>query len=181
MKFDWYYFKNFYTQEQCCEISNFIKNSPVTGVDSPAEGVKKTAVVHTLKWQQVKLLLASLEESVHYINKEHFGFSIYRMTDYDFINHNVYSDSVSGQYDWHKDSELGKIHDLKLTVVVNISTTSYEGGTFEMFANSPQHIPELDLPGSVLIFPSYLHHRVNPVTRGTRETVSFWVPGPNFK
>lgn len=181
MKFEWYYFKNFYTLDQCREISDFLKNSPSAGKDSPAHGVTKTADVHTVNWGHAKPLLASLEESAHYINKTHFGLDIYRMTDYDLINHNVYRDADDGQYGWHKDAAIGEIYDLKLTVIANISTAPYEGGHFEMFVNEPCHIPELDPPGSALVFPSFLNHRVNPVTRGTRETVSFWIPGPNFK
>jgi PKHD-type hydroxylase len=103
------------------------------------------------------------------------------MTDYDSINHNVYVDSDDGQYGWHKDAALGEMYDLKLTVIANISTTPYKGGNFEIFVNSPCHIAELDTPGSALIFPSFLNHRVKPVTQGTRETLSFWIPGPNFK
>lgn len=181
MKFEWYFFKNFYTLDQCRELSNFMKSSPTAGTDSPANGVKKTAKVHTVSWGRAKPLLNSLEESAHYINKTHFGFSIYRMTDYDLMNYNVYNDSVDGQYGWHKDAALGEIYDLKLTVIANISTVPYEGGKFEIFLNEPCHIAELDAPGSALIFPSFLNHRVNPVTQGTRETLSFWIPGPNFK
>jgi PKHD-type hydroxylase len=132
-------------------------------------------------WRDVRSLLGGLEDAVHHINKEYFSFNIYRMTDYDSINHNVYLDSEQGQYEWHKDFSLDRMYDLKLTVIANISTTPYEGGKFELFVNEPLHIKEMDIPGSVLIFPSFLNHRVNPVTQGTRETISFWVPGPHFK
>jgi len=181
MKFDWYYFENFYTQEQCREISDCIKNAPSAGKDSPAVDVKKTATVNTARWCHVKHLLFGIEEAAHYVNKEHFGFSIYKMTDYDSINHNVYNDFDKGEYDWHKDATLGEMYDLKLTVIMNISTTPYEGGNFEIYSNKATHIPELDVTGSVIIFPSFQNHKVNPVTSGTRETVSFWIPGPTFK
>jgi PKHD-type hydroxylase len=34
--------------------------------------------------------------------------------------------------------------------------------------------------GTTIIFPSYLMHRVNPVTRGNRFTLVSWVHGPSF-
>jgi len=181
MKFDWYHFKKCYTEEQCREISDCIKNSPIAGEDSPAHGVTKTAIVRRTNWQYVKPLLTKLEDLVHYVNKEHFGFDIYKLSDYDTINHNIYNDFNDGQYGWHKDAALGEMYDLKLTVIVNISTTPYKGGNFEIYTNKPCHIEELDYPGSVLIFPAFQNHRVNPVTQGTRETLSFWMPGPLFK
>ena len=35
--------------------------------------------------------------------------------------------------------------------------------------------------GTVIIFPSYTHHRVSPVTKGTRYSVVAWYGGPPFK
>ena len=34
---------------------------------------------------------------------------------------------------------------------------------------------------SVLLFPSYLLHRVKPVTKGTRRSLVLWISGPKFK
>jgi PKHD-type hydroxylase len=42
-------------------------------------------------------------------------------------------------------------------------------------------VPELKEPGSLLVFPSYIQHRVTPVTKGERVTISRWLSGPNFK
>jgi PKHD-type hydroxylase len=97
------------------------------------------------------------------------------------INYNVYDSKKQGEYAWHKDVELNKIYDLKLTVLANISTEAYTGGNFELVLHEPVHIKEFDDPGAVLIFPSFLMHRVTPVETGIRESVSLWLPGPNLK
>jgi PKHD-type hydroxylase len=181
MKFEWYFYKNFYSTKQCRELSAVLENCPPDGVDIPAIDVTKTAKVHTVKWGIVKHFFKDLESVAHYTNKEMFGYSLYNFQDQDMINYNTYSSNTNGEYGWHKDVELDKIYDLKLTVIANLSTEKYEGGQFELFMNGPVHIKELDDPGSVLIFPSYYVHRVLPVTQGNRKTVSFWIPGPNFR
>ena len=35
--------------------------------------------------------------------------------------------------------------------------------------------------GSIVIFPSYIWHRVSPVTKGTRLSLVQWNLGPGFK
>lgn len=181
MKFEWYFIKNFFTADQCGEISTFLNIAQPAGYDRPAAGVTKTAVVNSIKWDTIKHLLHTLEDVSFFVNKEVYGFDLYNLRDNDMINHNIYRSENQGQYSWHKDFEIDKMYDLKLTVIANISTEKYHGGEFDLFQNDPVHIEEFDEPGSVLIFPSFLLHRVRPVTTGIRETVSFWLAGPNLK
>jgi PKHD-type hydroxylase len=35
--------------------------------------------------------------------------------------------------------------------------------------------------GVVIAFPSYVLHRVTPITSGTRKSVVIWITGPKFK
>ncbi len=35
--------------------------------------------------------------------------------------------------------------------------------------------------GSILVFPSYLAHRVTPVTAGVRRSLVAWACGPSFR
>ena len=56
--------------------------------------------------------------------------------------------------------------------------TDYEGGDFifsevETPANSKQK-------GTVLIFPSYLSHKVLPITSGVRRSLEAWFEGPRW-
>ena len=102
-------------------------------------------------------------------------------------------------YDWHCDSnELpynkpndknvhGKIR--KLSVTVSLSDESeYEGGDFEFdFRNDdrgsdqPRICKEIRPKGSVVVFPSFVWHRVKPVTSGTRYSLVIWNLGWPFR
>jgi|TARA_R100000656_G_scaffold108813_1_gene80895 PKHD-type hydroxylase len=104
----------------------------------------------------------------------------------------------SGQYyDWHCDSwespyekglAQGKIR--KLSVTISLSDEKdYEGGELEFdFRNNDPHtkrntaICKEILPrGSVVVFPSFVWHRVKPVTKGVRYSLVIWNVGYPFK
>ena len=102
-------------------------------------------------------------------------------------------------YDWHCDSwnkpydkpkdpnSHGKIRKLSCTVSLS-DETEYEGGDFEFDfrttddgSNQPQICKEIKPKGSVVVFPSFVWHRVKPVTSGTRYSLVIWNLGWPFK
>lgn len=84
-----------------------------------------------------------------------------------------------GKYDWHIDIGKGGISHRKLSVVVFINAPDeYEGGGLIM---GPKPFPVANQQGSAVIFPSYLGHQVQPVTKGIRFTLVCWANGPAFQ
>ena len=107
-------------------------------------------------------------------------------------------------YDWHCDSfgkpykkedpnhpENGKIRKLSMTCQLTDSS-EYQGGELEFdFRNYEPHMREEAkhlkkakeiLPkGSIIVFPSFVWHRVKPVTKGTRYSLVMWNLGYPFK
>jgi len=55
----------------------------------------------------------------------------------------------------------------------------YEGGEFEFLLVTDELGPRSR--GSLIAFPSYLAHRVRPVTSGTRLSLVSWIGGPPFR
>ena len=102
-----------------------------------------------------------------------------------------------GFYNFHKDGQsdnLGaynspqnlfthrKVRKLSMVIILN---DDYEGAGFE-FATmgngaSTLYTPEFNKIGSIIVFPSFLVHRVKPVTKGTRYAAVCWFLGPPFK
>jgi PKHD-type hydroxylase len=87
-----------------------------------------------------------------------------------------------GHYAYHKDTELPNNQKItrKLSAVLFLSDPKdYEGGVFEFKALEGQidKMPQ----GSIIVFPSYVEHRVTPVTSGERYTAVAWALGPAFK
>jgi len=89
-------------------------------------------------------------------------------------------DQGGDHYDSHIDlGPSGMSSHRKLSVVVMLND-NYEGGQLEIY-NSNLPI-SLTLPfNSAIVFPSYLLHRVTPVTAGVRKTLVCWYHGPKFK
>ena len=71
--------------------------------------------------------------------------------------------------------------DIKLTILINLSTKKYEGGSFFIFKGKEKNIKELDEPGNILMLKSYLLHKVTPVTKGERRTLTIFLKGPSFR
>ena len=76
------------------------------------------------------------------------------------------------------------VFDRKLSVVVQLSEPEdYEGGVFEIddvVRPYPLNTSLFQPRGSILIFPSYIKHRVLPVTKGVRRSLVTWYNGPKF-
>ena len=90
-----------------------------------------------------------------------------------------YKAEEKGHYDWHFDYGAA-FSNRKISFSIQLSDPSeYEGGMLEI-ANMPPN-EETRKKGTIILFPSYVRHRVTPVTRGTRYCIVGWVHGPHFK
>lgn len=183
MKYPYYICYNVFSMQELEQLNYDFKNNHRKDLeDRPASNVKKNAEVLIVDWKVAKKYLDRTNELVIDINKNDYCFDIFGYSDYDTCNYNTYTAEGVGQYDWHTDSTGPKdAGDIKLTVLINASTEQYKGGGFEIFRNGFEPIKEFDTPGSVLIFPGFIPHKVNPVVSGTRVSVSYWVTGPKFR
>ncbi len=86
--------------------------------------------------------------------------------------------SPSKGYDWHLDIGLGDSSTRKISVSILLND-DYEGGELAFFTNGETDIkPD---KGVAVAFPSYLPHRVLPVTRGIRWSLVCWIAGEPFR
>jgi len=103
-------------------------------------------------------------------------------------------------YHWHTDSwgnvynnpeninTHGKIRKLSVTCTLS-DPSEYEGGELEFNFNNPQHSKRKNIKkcteilpkGSLVVFPSFVWHRVRPVKSGTRYSLVIWNLGYPFK
>jgi PKHD-type hydroxylase len=86
-----------------------------------------------------------------------------------------------GHYSWHLDRGSIQPAPRKLSVVMQLSDPDeYEGGDLEFLVGS-EPIKATKQKGIIYVFPSFVLHRVTPVTKGTRRSLVVWVSGPKFK
>lgn len=125
-------------------------------------------------------LYGRLYDIALYINSESFKFD-----PLDFTEHIMYCEWAEGDhFDWHID--IGDVHPYasrKLAISVQLSNSDdYRGGDLE-FASSPnpEHWYTVSRgAGSIIIYPTYLTHRITPVTSGVRKSLVFWLGGVPF-
>ncbi|MGB0178111.1 MAG: 2OG-Fe(II) oxygenase, partial [Owenweeksia sp.] len=83
--------------------------------------------------------------------------------------------------DWHMDFGAGEISHRKLSMTVQLSDPAdYEGGDLEFMINQ-KVVTAPRTRGTVIVFPSFILHRVTPVTKGVRHSVVGWVSGTPFR
>jgi PKHD-type hydroxylase len=111
------------------------------------------------------------------INGQFFDFDLYGF--FENFQYCIYN-SNNNHYNWHLDKgETAAPR--KLSMVLQLSDPSeYEGGDLQ-FMDSSEPITAKKQKGLVYVFPSWVLHRVTPVTRGIRRSLVVWVTGPKFK
>ena len=119
--------------------------------------------------------------------------------EWDWCESIQFTEYKKGQfYDWHCDSHEepydrpdnknvhGKLRKLSMTVSLS-DPSEYSGGDLEFdFRNTdegsqPRICEEIRKKGSIIVFPSFVWHRVTPVTKGTRHSLVCWNLGYPFR
>lgn len=151
-----------------------------------------------------------LAKAVQYASADcHWNWDFSHFENFQFTNYTNRPHLGGGDfYTWHTDSgPVGQIHDpshdmiRKLSMTIQLSDPDdYEGGRFEWLepGGSFDNLRSIDnnitldnirqsapfsakTRGSIILFPSDVHHQVTPVTRGTRESLVGWLLGYPFK
>jgi PKHD-type hydroxylase len=93
-----------------------------------------------------------------------------------------YTAEGQGHFDWHTDIGTGAMAARrKLTIVVQLSDpVEYMDGVLEVRPDSTVRLAATT-QGTATIFPSFVLHRVTPVTQGVRWSLTLWAHGPAFR
>ena len=120
-----------------------------------------------------------LFEYVSEANRRAFDVDVRNCAD---LQYTEYLASNQGQYGWHTDThwQNADVYDRKISVTLQLSDEAdYEGGDFEFSeVETPKNSKS---KGTILIFPSYLSHRVTPVAKGKRYSLVAWFEGPKWR
>ena len=109
-----------------------------------------------------------------------------------------FTEYKKGQYyDWHCDADIlpydepddsnqyKKIRKLSMTLSLS-DPKDYKGGDLEFDfrctdeGSQPQICKEVRPKGSIIVFPSFVWHRVKPVTKGLRHSLVCWNLGQPY-
>lgn len=181
---NYYYFTNAFTPEEIVKIIKIgesqVKQSGTT-VSNELESTVNDYRVSEISWindnHETKWIYEKLAHNAKLANKEMWNFDLWGY--YDSLQYTKYYGN-GGHYDWHAD--LGaSISNRKLSCVLQLSTPEeYEGGDLEMnpgggIISVPKGL------GTLCFFPTFLLHRVTPLTSGVRKSLVTWISGANFR
>ena len=129
-------------------------------------------------------LTSKLVDIATRVNNQFFGFDLHGFGEN--FQYTRYADTGQ-KYDWHIDAYLGGSSDTfstsprKLSMVLMLSDpTDFDGGELQIKVGKGTETLE-QKKGRIWFFPSFILHRVTPVTKGTRHTLVAWICGKAFR
>lgn len=125
-------------------------------------------------------LFNKINTAVKIANTQYFDYHIESIDMLRFLKY-----GIGGTYNWHTDIGRNECSMRKLTAIIQLSDEQdYEGGDFEFGITNEQGndlVKGNKNKGCLLIFPSFLSHRVAPITKGIRYSIITWAEGNTFK
>ena len=178
----YYWFENGFSSE---EVDLIIKNAKkytsqkatIIG-DDTANTVRKS----NIKWLPVNdewnWVYDRISNQIMEANNTLWHFNLHTIVD--TIQYTEYEGN-GGHYDWHLDIGPRSINHRKISVVVQLADDEdYVGGDLELHpGNNSFAIPRKK--GAVALFPSFILHRVTPLTSGLRRSLVLWAGGEPYK
>ena len=174
-----------FTPGQCREIIESGRaqkpQQAQVGMNKPGSGTDTKKRVTTISWlpfKEMGHMYQDLNNFIQKANENHFGFGDIRVTEQ--AQFTEYPEG--GFYDWHMDCDVNMSHEppvrkITMTLLLN-DPSEFEGGHLEIMA--PGKFAELK-QGHAICFASFLNHRVQPVTRGVRQSLVVWFGGKPFR
>ena len=172
-----------FTNEELDQIVEYAKTLPTQNgtVDNAQNlaNIRSAQVAWISNNQEAGWIYDRLAFVARQINSKFYNFDLYGFLE--DLQFTIYKESTEDHYTWHIDMADEAPAARKLSLVLQLSDPSeYEGGELQTMSG-PNHCAVDRQKGLIAAFPSYMLHRVTPVTKGTRYSLVVWICGPSFK
>lgn len=186
-----YFTKPYFLWKNCAD-DNMLEQFKQVGEALPSDdakvggGINKSSVsekarISKLSWihhnEKSKPLFDFLIDKIDRINYWHYGLHLDSMESIQYTRY-----PIGGHYKFHNDIVVRKDPIMrKLSLVLAITDeTEYKGGDFLLMphGDNPERIRFKK--GDLIAFPSWVPHKVEPVSEGHRITAVSWVYGPKL-
>jgi PKHD-type hydroxylase len=192
LKHHYWYFTKAVTPEKCQDIIQAAsKKTPRAGTTRKPQSAQGRQ--STISWIADPKIYELLNPFIHKANKNagwNFQWSWNETSQFTVYNKGDF-------YQWHMDSSApmsspvnhpyhNKIRKLSLTLQLT-DPSQYKGGDFQFrWLNSDAQRETVTVKdakdlGTIIIFPSFLFHRVTRITKGARRSLVNWSLGDSFK
>ena len=174
-----------FSPEQCRKIIDCGRRQPpqkaqvgMNKSEGKLDTKKRVTTISWIPFKEMPEMYNDLNRFIQRANLNHFGFDDIQITE----NAQFTEYPEGGFYDWHMDCDVHMAHEppvrkISMTLLLN-DPSEFEGGHLEITA--PGKFAVLK-QGHAITFASFLNHRVQPVTRGVRQSLVVWFGGKPFR
>ena len=197
VEYKYWYFKNVIPKRICDEIVKIgesqTKQIGITNGYNVEKDLSKLYQIRNsnVAWLSTPWIYKYIKQYFDIANKKanwNFKTKVFEQAQYTLYDKDQF-------YDWHEDGgdKVNDSEDINFENTIRKLSCSllledpknFKGGDFYFKwiegKNVIEHkVEELDSVGSLIIFPSFLTHKVFPVTEGVRKSLVIWKVGPAF-
>ena len=172
------------TAAECDTLVALCEAAPMSDAglvsDTTAHQIRRAELSWLDDLPQASWVMDRMIRLVAEANRESFGFDLSEFAESPQVAR--YGAEREAHFDWHTDIGSGALAaKRKLTIVVQLSDPQdYTDGTLELRPDSTIRLAPRDR-GTAVLFPSFVLHRVTPVSTGTRWSLTLWSHGPAFR
>ena len=183
---NYYYYNEGFSKEELNKIEKDVAELPFKIADT-AGGDNDQNRRSKVKWvpqnENWWWLYEKLADMATMANDSLWNFDLYSLPEN--IQYTEYYGTDKGHYGWHADIGPNVLSTRKISITVQLSESDeYEGGDLELFRGGSMNgsfIQAERNAGCVFLFPSYIMHRITPVTRGIRKSFVLWLGGSHYR
>lgn len=176
---------NVFTEDQILRLTSFCSSLDLKQGETLSQTeniVRKSKLAYIYRNDETQWIFNRIGYLIDGVNSGYYKFNL---TGFDFMQYAEYNESDEGFYDYHMDTFMGgnqyhkgKVRKLSLSFLLN---EDYEGGEFVVNLNQEKTAKVVNTyKNCALVFPSFVLHKVTPVTKGVRKSIVVWAEGPNF-
>ena len=190
LKNNYFFYEKILSKKFCNDIINFAlsdKKEIIDGITGDSKNISLEEVKKirdcNIRWLDEPWISNQITPIVMDANKK-AGWN-FQFTQYEKAQFTIYDNSQF--YNWHTDASANTKDDgshRKLSVTLSLNDEDeFEGGCFEIdnrnnyYEKNIHQLNNIRSAGSLVVFPSFLYHRVTPVTKGTRYSLVMWYSG----
>jgi PKHD-type hydroxylase len=181
---DYYFFKDAFSDKEIKKIKNLAMKFPAMEAETGQEvNARKEDSVRksTIRWMtgadgKDDWIYEKIFEMVNEANNHLWDFNLSHAAE--SLQYTEYPPD-GGHYDWHIDCGPHIQAQRKVSITVQLND-DYEGGELQLWRGQ-NPVTALKEKGCVVVFPSYMLHRITPITKGVRNSLVLWLGGDHYR